>query len=162
MISVTAIAQIATLLEHGRGQEGGAGDGLGFHDVPARAGMRVRITSIIAGSNRAVMITGRMQATSGTMAMNPTIFKALTYDPAKELTPVALLAGVPFALLVHPSLPVHNIQDLAKVAGGGSHDRSFPDHDLAILLDGLPDVVFAYEVDWFLGSFYTVGRRRGW
>jgi tripartite-type tricarboxylate transporter receptor subunit TctC len=57
-----------------------------------------------------------MQATSGTMAMNPTIFKALTYDPAKELTPVALLAGVPFALLVHPSLPVHNIQDLAKVA----------------------------------------------
>jgi len=57
-----------------------------------------------------------MQATSGTMAMNPTIFKSLTYDPAKELTPVALLAGVPFALLVHPSLPVHNIADLAKVA----------------------------------------------
>ena len=30
-----------------------------------------------------------MQATSGTMAMNPTIFKKLTYEPNKDLVPVA-------------------------------------------------------------------------
>ena len=31
-----------------------------------------------------------MQATSGTMAMNATIFKNLAYDPDKDLVPVAL------------------------------------------------------------------------
>ena len=30
--------------------------------------------------------------------------------------PVALIAGVPFILVVHPSLPVHSIADLVKVA----------------------------------------------
>ena len=55
-----------------------------------------------------------MQATSGTMAMNPTIFKTLPYD--KELTPVALVAGVPFILVVHPSLGVKSVADLVKVA----------------------------------------------
>ena len=44
-----------------------------------------------------------MQATSGTMAMNPTIFKSLPYDPAKDLVPVALVAGVPFVLVVNPT-----------------------------------------------------------
>ena len=57
-----------------------------------------------------------MQATSGTMAMNPTIFKKLTYEPNKDLIPVALIAGVPFILVVNPDLPVHSIADLVKVA----------------------------------------------
>ena len=57
-----------------------------------------------------------MQATSGTMAMNPTIFKKLGYEPDKDLVPVALVAGVPFVLVVNPDLPVHSIADLAKVA----------------------------------------------
>lgn len=57
-----------------------------------------------------------MQATSGTMAMNPTIYKSLPYDPDKDLVPVALIAGVPFILVVHPSLPVHSVADLVKVA----------------------------------------------
>jgi len=57
-----------------------------------------------------------MQATSGTMAMNPTIFKKLPYQPDKDLVPVALVAGVPFVLVVNPSLPVNSIADLVKVA----------------------------------------------
>jgi tripartite-type tricarboxylate transporter receptor subunit TctC len=57
-----------------------------------------------------------MQATSGTMAMNPTIFKHLGYEPLKTLVPVALVAGVPFVLVVHPSLPVHSVADLVKLA----------------------------------------------
>ena len=57
-----------------------------------------------------------MQATSGTMAMNPTIFKKLPYQPGKDLVPVALVAGVPFVLVVNPSLPVNSIADLVKVA----------------------------------------------
>jgi tripartite-type tricarboxylate transporter receptor subunit TctC len=57
-----------------------------------------------------------MQATSGTMSMNPTIFKNLPYTPDKDLVPVALIAGVPFVLVVNPSLPVHSVADLVKLA----------------------------------------------
>jgi tripartite-type tricarboxylate transporter receptor subunit TctC len=57
-----------------------------------------------------------MQATSGTMAMNPTIFKNLSYTPQKDLVPVSLIAGVPFVLVVHPDLPVHSVADLVKLA----------------------------------------------
>jgi tripartite-type tricarboxylate transporter receptor subunit TctC len=57
-----------------------------------------------------------MQATSGTMAMTPTIYKSVPYDPDKDLTPVALVAGVPFILVVHPSLGVKSVPDLVAVA----------------------------------------------
>ena len=57
-----------------------------------------------------------MQATSGTMSMNPTIFKKLPYTPDKDLVPVALIAGVPFVLVVNPNLPVHSVADLVKLA----------------------------------------------
>jgi tripartite-type tricarboxylate transporter receptor subunit TctC len=48
--------------------------------------------------------------------MNPAIFKKLAYEPGKDLVPFALVAGVPFVLVVNPDLPVHSIADLAKVA----------------------------------------------
>lgn len=75
-------------------------------------------TTIAAGATAKASPDGYtlMQATSGTMAMNPTIFKKLPYEPGKDLVPVALVAGVPFVLVVNPDLPVHSIADLAKVA----------------------------------------------
>jgi tripartite-type tricarboxylate transporter receptor subunit TctC len=57
-----------------------------------------------------------MQGTSGTMAMNPTIFKHLSYQPLKTLVPVALIAGAPFVLTVNPTLPVHSVADLVALA----------------------------------------------
>lgn len=57
-----------------------------------------------------------MQGTSGTMAMNPTIFKHLNYQPLKTLVPVSLISGVPFVLTVNPSLPVHSVADLVALA----------------------------------------------
>jgi tripartite-type tricarboxylate transporter receptor subunit TctC len=53
-----------------------------------------------------------MQATSGTMSMNPAIFKNLSYEPNKDLVPVALSAGVPFILAVSTALPVQSVADL--------------------------------------------------
>ncbi|HKA80154.1 MAG TPA: tripartite tricarboxylate transporter substrate binding protein [Xanthobacteraceae bacterium] len=55
-------------------------------------------------------------ATSTTMAINVSIYKSLSYDPAKDLTPVALFSDVPFILAVNPALPVHSIDDLVKLA----------------------------------------------
>jgi len=42
--------------------------------------------------------------------------KNLPYDPRKDLTPIALLARVPFVLVVNPDLPVHSVADLVKLA----------------------------------------------
>jgi tripartite-type tricarboxylate transporter receptor subunit TctC len=55
--------------------------------------------------------------TSTTMAINVSIYKSLSYDPVKDLTPVALVSDVPFILVVNPSLPVHSVGDLIKLAG---------------------------------------------
>jgi tripartite-type tricarboxylate transporter receptor subunit TctC len=57
-----------------------------------------------------------MQGTSGTMAMNPTIYKHLGYEPGKTLVPVSLIAGTPFVLTVNPALPVHSVADLIALA----------------------------------------------
>jgi tripartite-type tricarboxylate transporter receptor subunit TctC len=57
-----------------------------------------------------------MQATSGTLAMNVTIYRKLPYDPAKDLASVALIYSMPVALVVNSSLPVHSVADLIKLA----------------------------------------------
>jgi tripartite-type tricarboxylate transporter receptor subunit TctC len=56
-----------------------------------------------------------MQATSGTFAHNPFIYRNLPYDP-HEIIPVALSCSVPFVLVVPPSLPVTNVAELIKLA----------------------------------------------
>ena len=57
-----------------------------------------------------------MMATSGTMAMNPTLYKKLPYEPGKDLVLAALICHVPFALVVNPELPVKSVADLVKLA----------------------------------------------
>jgi tripartite-type tricarboxylate transporter receptor subunit TctC len=57
-----------------------------------------------------------MMATSGTMAMNPTLYKHLPYEPGKELVLAALICQVPFALVVNNDLPVKSVADLVKLA----------------------------------------------
>jgi tripartite-type tricarboxylate transporter receptor subunit TctC len=50
------------------------------------------------------------------LAIDATLYKSLPYDPAKDLALVALIARVPFVLVVNPSLPVNNVEDLIKLA----------------------------------------------
>jgi tripartite-type tricarboxylate transporter receptor subunit TctC len=57
-----------------------------------------------------------MMATSGTMAMNPTLYKKLPYEPGKDLVLAALICNVPFVLVVNPALPVNSVADLVKLA----------------------------------------------
>src|SRR5262249_42614796 len=57
-----------------------------------------------------------MMATSGTMAMNTTLYKKLPYDPGKDLVLVALVCNVPSVLVVNPALPVNSVADLVKLA----------------------------------------------
>ncbi|MGH6770458.1 MAG: Bug family tripartite tricarboxylate transporter substrate binding protein [Xanthobacteraceae bacterium] len=57
-----------------------------------------------------------LMTTSTTMAINVSVFKNLRYDPVKDLTPVALVSGVPFVLVINPSLLVQSVADLVKLA----------------------------------------------
>ncbi len=57
-----------------------------------------------------------MIATSTTLAINKTLYKKLPYDPIADFTPIALVAGVPFALVVNPSMPVNTLQEFIAYA----------------------------------------------
>ncbi len=57
-----------------------------------------------------------MMASSTVLALNATVRKSLPYDPRKDLTPIALLARVPFVLVVDPALPVRSVADLVRLA----------------------------------------------
>ena len=57
-----------------------------------------------------------LMATSSTMAINPTIYKALPFDPRKDLAPLVLYARVPFVLAVNASSPARTAADLVKLA----------------------------------------------
>jgi tripartite-type tricarboxylate transporter receptor subunit TctC len=50
------------------------------------------------------------------LAADVTLYKSLPYDPGKDFALVALIARVPFVLVVSPSLPVNNVEDLIKLA----------------------------------------------
>jgi len=53
---------------------------------------------------------------SAVLALNPALRKELPYDPAKHFVPLAVLAGGPFVLVINPSLPVHSVLDVVKLA----------------------------------------------
>lgn len=45
---------------------------------------------------------------TSTISMNPSVFRKLPYDVERDLTPVTQVIASPFALLVHPALPVRD------------------------------------------------------
>jgi tripartite-type tricarboxylate transporter receptor subunit TctC len=64
-------------------------------------------------------------APSSAMAVNVTLYKKLPYDPVKDFAPVALLAHLPFVLVVNPALPVNSVADLIKLAKEKPGELSF-------------------------------------
>lgn len=52
---------------------------------------------------------------TSTIAVSPSTFKKLPYDVTRDLTPVTQVIATPFALLVHPSLPVRSTADLVAL-----------------------------------------------
>ena len=50
------------------------------------------------------------------LAINPTLYKSMSYDPLKDLVPITLAASGPYVIYVSGKLPVSNIADLIKLA----------------------------------------------
>ena len=57
-----------------------------------------------------------MLGTVSSHAINPALNPGLKFDPIKDFAPVSLVASIPFALIVHPSLPVNSARDLIALA----------------------------------------------
>lgn len=54
--------------------------------------------------------------TQSTMVVAPSMYPNLRFDPIKDFVPVSLVASVPLVLVVHPSLPLHTVQDVIQYA----------------------------------------------
>jgi tripartite-type tricarboxylate transporter receptor subunit TctC len=53
---------------------------------------------------------------TGTMAINPSIYRKLPYDPVRDFAPITMMANGPNVLVVHPSLPARSVKELIALA----------------------------------------------
>lgn len=56
----------------------------------------------------------------GPIAVNPTLYPKLTYNPLTELVPIVQIADVPNVLVVHPSVPAKSFEEFV------AHARAHP------------------------------------
>lgn len=57
--------------------------------------------------------------------INPSLYKNLPYNTERDFTSVALVASVPNALIVHPSVPAKTVQELIQLAKSQPGKLSF-------------------------------------
>jgi tripartite-type tricarboxylate transporter receptor subunit TctC len=79
---------------------GGAGGSIGTRQV-ARA----------AADGYTLVIGG-----TGSLAVNPTLYDNVGYDPRKDFTPVGMIAAGALVILVHPSVKAHTVKDIIALA----------------------------------------------
>jgi tripartite-type tricarboxylate transporter receptor subunit TctC len=54
--------------------------------------------------------------TTASLAVNVSLYKKSSVDPAKDLIPVSWISSVPLVLVVHPSVPANNVKELVALA----------------------------------------------
>jgi tripartite-type tricarboxylate transporter receptor subunit TctC len=54
--------------------------------------------------------------TSSALAINPTLYKQISYEPNRDFIPISLYVKSPFILVVNPELPVKTVPELLKHA----------------------------------------------
>ncbi len=54
--------------------------------------------------------------TSPTMAISPSLYKKLNYDPQKDFAPVSMVANIPNIMIVHLSVPARTLKELIQLA----------------------------------------------
>ena len=53
---------------------------------------------------------------TGALAISPSVYTKLGFDPSKDLRGVTMLAYSPHLLVVHPSVPVNNLKELIELS----------------------------------------------
>jgi tripartite-type tricarboxylate transporter receptor subunit TctC len=88
---------------------GGAGGGIGA-DAVARAAPDGY--TLLMGS-------------TATMAINPSIYKSLTYDPVKSFAPIAMVAQAPHVIVVASTSPYKTVESLVSYAKANPDAATF-------------------------------------
>ena len=57
-----------------------------------------------------------MATTSGVIVVNPSLYRKLNYDPAKDFSPITIIASLPNMLVVSPSFPANSVKELLAMA----------------------------------------------
>lgn len=89
-----------------------------------------------------------MLGSAGETAINPYVYTGrMTYDPAKDLAPISLVARVPNVLVVGPSLKVSTVAELVGQAKANPGKLTYatsgvgnPQHLNGVLLESIADV----------------------
>ncbi len=55
-------------------------------------------------------------ASAGSLAISPSLYKDIGYDPVAAFAPVAMVANHPLAMVVHPNVPAHSVKELIAYA----------------------------------------------
>jgi tripartite-type tricarboxylate transporter receptor subunit TctC len=89
-------------------------------------------------------------ASAGSLAISPALYENLGYDPVGGFTPVALVANHPQAMVVHPSVPVHSVQELIAYARANPGKLNYaaapgtPPHLMMELFRSLTDIQLVF------------------
>ena len=57
-----------------------------------------------------------LQATVGTMSINPGLYQKLPYEPLRDFAPISLLTETPYLLVVNPNVPAKSVKELVALA----------------------------------------------
>jgi len=79
---------------------------------------------------------------SGTHSINPSLYKNMPFDTAKDLRPLGALATLPFVMVITPSLPIKTVPEFvvyAKANPGKVNIASSGNGSVAHLLDNMMD-----------------------
>jgi tripartite-type tricarboxylate transporter receptor subunit TctC len=53
---------------------------------------------------------------TGTLAIGPSLYRNVGYDPRKDFAPIGMIGNTPSSLVVHPSFPAHTVAELIAYA----------------------------------------------
>jgi tripartite-type tricarboxylate transporter receptor subunit TctC len=60
-----------------------------------------------------------------TLAISPSLYAKLSYDPLKDLAPISLVATVPNVMITHPSVPAQTLQEFIALAKAKPGEMNF-------------------------------------
>ena len=86
-----------------------------------------------AGGNIGTAMVARAPADGNTLlitssapiVINPSLYKKMAFDPAKDLTPITNLLRVPLVLVANPSVPANNLKELVAYIQSKKGDFSY-------------------------------------
>ena len=60
------------------------------------------------------------------LAINPSLYAKMSYDPLKDLAPVILISAAPLIMVVHPALPAKTVREVIALAKRRPGELLFP------------------------------------